>query len=885
MKREFLALFFSLLATIVNAQKKRFELDAAYSWPKVNGAVLSPDAEFASFNIDNYPLGSHTLVIKSTSGSWERRYQYADGPTFSDDGRFFLAKLPNDTLLAINLQNKSIFKTPATTRYNIIKINSVSYILNYCQRDSNLKLSKPDGTIVRKFSEVINYELATGNDRLVIKRRALVGCKNCISVFYVDLKSFNEKKIYQGNDVSDIIFDNSGSQVCFMTTVGAKPEIWHYKTGESCSKLLVSSKLLADTTNVVIGGRYYKFSKSGDRLFFSIKGTPRKNDKGEPEIWSYKDSFLKSFYFGNNFERPQNPREYLSNIDVKNGTITQLLRGSESEIAFASENDSVLLVKSSFGHENEFWNKEARITYTACNTVTGEKVIIEKDCKGPMNVIELSPSGKYAVYYDAVINAYCSYEIASGRKLVLTKDFPGKAFADYRLQGYPSTYSLGREKIVGWLGSDKQILVQGTYDIWLLDPDKRRPPENLTNGIGKTNKTVFSLAIKNPGQIQKEDGTLLLKAFNILDKRFGFYSLSLYPKKALKLLSMQPMYIEGIEHVYPELSSDVMVSAKKCSGFILRLETVNDYPNYYFSRSLERFKIISSLQPQKQYWWSKSELHTYKDSVGKCYQGILYKPEDFNPKNKYPVIMDIYEEKSNLLNSFPDAEPSGGEISIPHLLSRGYLVFLPDVKKERYRYAGDDVVQSVHAAVNHLKSFSWVNENKFGICGGSTGGWEVNYIITHSKIFSAAISMCGISDMISQATQLRDGISHINSLSGFGHMLGATLFEDTEAYIKNSPILMSRNVSTPLLLLHNELDQAVLPIHSRSFFLALRDLQKKVWWLNYKSEGHGLGRRESRLDFHSRAIQFWDHFLKDAPEPQWIKDALSSQPESDEDFK
>nr|MCU0393057.1 prolyl oligopeptidase family serine peptidase [Thermoflexibacter sp.] len=78
-------------------------------------------------------------------------------------------------------------------------------------------------------------------------------------------------------------------------------------------------------------------------------------------------------------------------------------------------------------------------------------------------------------------------------------------------------------------------------------------------------------------------------------------------------------------------------------------------------------------------------------------------------------------------------------------------------------------------------------------------------------------------------------------------------------------------VNTPLLMMHNDEDGAVPWYQGIEFFMALRRLDKPVWMLNYNKEAHGLTQRQNRTDFAVRLYQFFDHYLKDAPMPEWMK--------------
>ena len=53
-------------------------------------------------------------------------------------------------------------------------------------------------------------------------------------------------------------------------------------------------------------------------------------------------------------------------------------------------------------------------------------------------------------------------------------------------------------------------------------------------------------------------------------------------------------------------------------------------------------------------------------------------------------------------------------------------------------------------------------------------------------------------------------------------------------------------------------------------YMALRRLNKQVWMLNYNGEPHWPVKRENRIDFQIRMMQFFDYYLKGATEPEWM---------------
>ena len=100
--------------------------------------------------------------------------------------------------------------------------------------------------------------------------------------------------------------------------------------------------------------------------------------------------------------------------------------------------------------------------------------------------------------------------------------------------------------------------------------------------------------------------------------------------------------------------------------------------------------------------------------------------------------------------------------------------------------------------------------------------------------------------------------------------IGGTLWEKPVHYIQNSPIFFVPKIETPVLMLHNDEDGAVPWYQGIEFFVALRRLGKPAWLLNYNGEKHGLGKRPNQVDFTIRVAQYYNHFLKGEPAPEWM---------------
>jgi dipeptidyl aminopeptidase/acylaminoacyl peptidase len=130
-----------------------------------------------------------------------------------------------------------------------------------------------------------------------------------------------------------------------------------------------------------------------------------------------------------------------------------------------------------------------------------------------------------------------------------------------------------------------------------------------------------------------------------------------------------------------------------------------------------------------------------------------------------------------------------------------------------------------------------------------------------------------VSDMVSAYGGIRweSGISRMWQYETAQSRIGKTLWENPELYIKNSPIFFADKVQTPLLMMNNDNDGAVPWEQGIEYFSALRRLSKPVWMLNYNGDAHNLEKWPNRVDLSIRMKEFFDFYLKDAPEPTWMK--------------
>ena len=348
--------------------------------------------------------------------------------------------------------------------------------------------------------------------------------------------------------------------------------------------------------------------------------------------------------------------------------------------------------------------------------------------------------------------------------------------------------------------------------------------------------------------------------FDRWDKERGLLRTRFDSLPAVRSGNLEPVAIEW----------GYLVKARDTALYLANRMTAECSPNVYITQDFRIYSPVSDVHPERGYNWMTSELISWKSFDGAVTQGILYKPEDFDGKKKYPLLVYYYEQLSNDLYNFHEPKPSDGQLNIAMYVSNGYLVFTPDIHY-KIGWPGRSAYNAVVSGVEYLSGRKYIDTRRMGLQGHSFGGYETNYIITHSHLFAAAMSASGMTDFVSAYGSLMgDGTSRQRQYELYRDRIGATLWERPDLYIENSPVFRTDKVTTPLLMMTNYADGDVPCQQGIEFFTALRRLGKKVWMLQYDGEGHNVLSKAAQEDLTLRMAQFFDYYLKGEAPPRWM---------------
>jgi len=145
-----------------------------------------------------------------------------------------------------------------------------------------------------------------------------------------------------------------------------------------------------------------------------------------------------------------------------------------------------------------------------------------------------------------------------------------------------------------------------------------------------------------------------------------------------------------------------------------------------------------------------------------------------------------------------------------------------------------------------------------GVIGGSYGGYMTSWIVGHTNRFKAAISERGVNNLVSMF-----GSSDVFWI--FERQFGGPLWDNVDAYLDRWPSTYAKNIETPVLVLHSELDLRCNIEQGEFLFTLLRLLGKEVEMLRFPAESHELTRGGSpmhRVMRFEAVLDWFDRHLK-----------------------
>lgn len=767
------------------SQKKPLDHTVYDSWQSIGERMISNDGKWVVYTVCPQ-AGDTDLIIQSSDAKYKKEVEHSKSATITEDSRFVIFKIrplykdlreawikkkkpnemPKDSLGIIELGKDSVWKISNVKNYKTPEKAAgwVAYQSEHLKKEnsdennaSDLILRQTTNGREKIFKNVSEYFFSKNARKLLIL--VAKNPKDSLSqslVLLYDLKvGVLDTLSRGGNDFKNFAMTDDGMEAAYLAERDAKPKdlqkfykVWYFKDGMDSATLLADKNSVGMMLGMSIS-EYGKldFSKSGKRLFFGVAPIQPPKDTSlididlvKLDIWNYKDDYLQTVQTNPARLKSDLQQNFLTVFDLGTGELVQLGSKEIPEVIQTDEGDGKTFIGvTDFGKRIESqWLGVTRKDIYTIDVKTGEKKLVKQNLHG---MIYPSSTGKYIMWYDRPAKNYFVWDgkttrnITSKIKVPLYND-------EAQLPDDPPPFG-----VMGWHEGDSLVYVYDKYDIWKVDPLNIYKPVTITTG--RKTQIITRYVQLDPDKRYIDFSSVLFRRYNDLNKESAY--LPFYPG----------FYIPDKLQKY---SLGLPIKSKKTNIFIFTKENFEASPDLFIIKdtipvfdSIKKGKIgftfgdtrLSSLNPQqKDYNWGTAELFHWKAYDGKQATGIVYKPENFNPKKKYPMICYFYEELDNTLNNYIPPAPIRSAINISFFVSRGYIIFVPSI---RYiiGHPGKSAYNYVVSGAKALIAKGFVDPKNIAIQGHSWGGYQVAYLITATNMFKAAWAGAPVANMTS----------------------------------------------------------------------------------------------------------------------------------------
>ncbi|MBY0505504.1 MAG: prolyl oligopeptidase family serine peptidase [Bryobacteraceae bacterium] len=727
---------------------------------------------------------------------------------------------------------------------------------NAASTGSPLVLRRLSDGVERTFADASDYSYTHDGKTLVYAVTAK-NAENGIFALAVTATGDPAPLVTGKGKFTRLTWDEKQRNLAAMGEESALVKLYHWDRQAATATALDIGSLPAG--QVVSSKGSLSFSRDGDRLFFGAaapaKPAPKPDDSGVEkagfDLWHYRDDHIQPMQKVR--AAAERNRTYRAAYLLASRKTVPLADPAMAEISLSEEG------RFGIGSDDRAYRRAVEYDrryadWMIVNTQTGERIPVAQKQTGSLN---WSHRGNAAVFFDG--KHWFALDVTTGARVNLTASIPTKFFNEEDDHpDLPPAYGLA-----GWVRDGMSVLLYDRYDIWQVDLDGRRSI-NVTDGLGRAEGLQFRairLATDPAERGFDPAAPLLLRAERIATRETGFYRDFIGRNVRPEKLVMNPR------------AYGVPVKAEKAERVLFTSSRFDEFPDLYVADSnLANVQRVSDGGKQyAPFSWGKSELISFRSLDGTPLKGTLFKPENFDPAKKYPLIVYIYERLSQGVHNFVAPAP-GQNINPSFYTSNGYLVLQPDIAY-RVGYPGPSALQCVLPAIDAVVAKGGVDENNIGIQGHSWGGYQIAYMLGQTKRFKAAAAGAPVANMFSAYNGIRwgPGIPRQFQYERTQSRIGGTPWQYPLRFLENSPIFQADKVTTPLLMLHNDADDAVPWYQGIEYYLALRRLEKEVYLFSYNGEPHGIRRRVNQKDYARRLQEFFDFNLKGAAKPDWME--------------
>uniref|UniRef100_UPI003FF0DF99 prolyl oligopeptidase family serine peptidase n=1 Tax=Parabacteroides distasonis TaxID=823 RepID=UPI003FF0DF99 len=880
----FVACLGSLSPAFAQNASKSLTVDDLVTWQRITDREISDNGKWVACKMEPWE-GDATVYLYAAQGQETATFSPADKFAFSASSGYLVVtqtpgkstvdslkilktkedKMPMNTLVIYSVAGKKETIDSLKTFKLADEADWIAYQRG--RKDSTLYVRSLDGSKTFQFPTVTDFQFAKKSGMLYYTSAA----EGEAGIFTLNPEKGSPALIKEGKGVfKQTTFDEKGERLAFLYCADKDSSykalsLWLSEHNAPAKEIATRGNKAFPAEWVINENGMLQFSKSASRLFFGTSPEPRQKDttqlaenRPNVQVWSWDEPVQ---YTIQNYNKEKDlKKSYQAVYNLGNGSIFQLANEELPNIQLGNEGDAALaLLSTSRPYSlSSMWEARTRSDYYTVSLDNGERKQIAQADYGRFH---LSPQGKYAYWYGETDSCWYTIALAEGKRYRLTTPESFPAWDEENdVPNHPYAHGAA-----GWTANDQNLLIYDRYDIWKFDPTAATSPINLTVN-GRKEKLSYRLE-----QLDKEARFIdlgkpqLLKGFNETTKGYGFYNARLSAPAAPKTLLAGNYMLRSIN------------KAKNTDDVIYTMETFQQYPDIHYS-TLAFKKSVQLTHGDKQqegFIWGTAELVSWISLDGRPLEGVVYKPANFDPNKKYPMMVNFYERNSETLYNYRMPEPHRSTIDYHLYNSNEYVIFNPDI---RYvdGYPGESCYNCLMPGITMMIAKGYINEKGIGAQGHSWGGYQVAYLATRTNLFSAIESGAPVVNMFSAYGGIRWGSGMARSFQ-YEHTqsrLGATPWSSPLRYLENSPLFTMDKVQTPILIMHNDADGHVPWYQGIEYFVAMKRLGKPCWLLNYTGEPHWPMHMANRIDFQRRMFQFFNHYLKNQKMPKWMSEGV-----------
>ena len=875
-------------------ENKVLTLDDYPQWKHITDVTISDNGDWITYGYR--PNGGDvTLFIKNLDNGKIFDVAVGSDPKISSDSRWAAYKISPSKEEAKKLRKE---KKPVTSKVELLDLssgdkftyaNASAFVFSNdsgffaVKKDKTDKDAKHDGTDVVLRNLKTRLDLNIGNvgsfrfnhDGTMLAYTIDADKKAGNGVYVLVLESGVIRPLDSGEaDYAQLTWDDNGRKPlagfqkgkALAVLKGKKPE----KSVQKDNQLLVFMGLSTDTSakiiynpaddNGFLEGMVLSekgemtWSEDNSRIYCGIKENEAEPEKSEDpvanlDVWHWKDERLQSV------QMVQADRDrrftYRSVFLLKTKQFIPLTDEAMPTISIPRDG------KFGVGRENKKYRADVNrgrstADYYRIDLDTGKRLLIIEEMPVTMG---LSPEGKYFLYFKH--DHLWVYDMAEGKHSNISQS-ASVSFVNVDMDTPTDKRPWG---IAGWTEDGKNLVVYHKYDVWMLALNGSQAV-NLTEGAGDEQEIRFrNVRLDIEERFLDTSKPLLLSAYGEWTKKAGYFHLK--PNGSLE------------ELVYEDVMfGRRIIKAKNANKILYTRETFVDFPDCYVSdaRFQNPVKVTEANPQQKEYVWGRRILIDYGNSRGVKLQATLALPAGYEQGKKYPMLVYFYEKMSQRHHNY--SMPTYDDR--PHMslyASDGYLVLMPDIVYT-VGTPGSNALDCVRAAVQEVIDLGYADPDHIGLQGHSWGGYQSSFIVTQTDMFACVVTGAPLTNMPSMYNILykRTGNSNQGAFETSQGRFGRDVYpmKDLDLYVSQSPMHHAAKITTPFMILHGTEDGAVDWNQGLEFYTSARRLGKEVILLSYPGEPHHLRKEENQKDFQLRMKQYFDHYLKGTPAPEWM---------------